>query len=357
MVVAGASGVVGLAALEAFSAAGGWDVVGVARRPPQVDGAVTVALDLTDEAACRGFADAHGDTTHVVYAALFEKTGLVPGWHEADQMQRNLMMLRNLLDPLASSAGLEHVSLLQGTKAYGVHLHPVAVPARERWPRDPHENFYWLQEDHVRELQRSGSWACTVFRPQVVMGGALGSNMNPIAALGAYGALLREAGEPLHFPAQPWQFVFEAVDADLLARALLWAATAPTARNETFNVTNGDVMTWPNVWPTIAAALGMAPGDVRPISFEAEQAAWQASWAALVDRHGLAAPASLEAFVGQSLTYLDFLMAVGADAPPPPALVSTVKLRQAGFGDCADTEDMFRRWVGRLQQERLLPAP
>ena len=67
----------------------------------------------------------------------------------------NLTMLRNLLDAAARARRrLRHVSLLQGTKAYGAHLHPIPVPARERCPRDPHDNFYWLQEDHVRERRR-----------------------------------------------------------------------------------------------------------------------------------------------------------------------------------------------------------
>ena len=50
-------------------------------------------------------------------------------------MDTNLQMLQNLLEPLLASAkGLKHVSLLQGTKAYGVHLHPIPIPARERFP-------------------------------------------------------------------------------------------------------------------------------------------------------------------------------------------------------------------------------
>ena len=100
-----------------------------------------------------GFAD----VTHVVYTAVYELPGLVPGWSERDQMDTNLAMLRNLMDPLAAAAsGLQHVSLLQGTKAYGVHLHPIPIPARERFARDQHENFYWLQEDYVRESRPPG---------------------------------------------------------------------------------------------------------------------------------------------------------------------------------------------------------
>ncbi len=71
--------------------------------------------------------------THLVYAALFEKPGLVAGWRERDQMETNLQMFRNILDPLTDHAsGLEHVTLLQGTKAYGAHVATMTVPGRER---------------------------------------------------------------------------------------------------------------------------------------------------------------------------------------------------------------------------------
>jgi hypothetical protein len=35
--------------------------------------------------------------------------------------------------------------------------------------------------------------------------------------------------------------------------------------------------------------------------------------------------------------------------------VSTIKLRQAGFQDCIDTQDMLRKWFKRFQDARLLP--
>ena len=40
----------------------------------------------------------------------------------------------------------------------------------------------------------------------------------------------------------------------------------------------------------------------------------------------------------------------------PPSLVSTIKLRQAGFGDCFDTEDSLRYWFDRMREDRILPA-
>ena len=46
----------------------------------------------------------------------------------------------------------------------------------------------------------------------------------------------------------------------------------------------------------------------------------------------------------------------GKTAPLPPVIMSSVKIRQAGFNGCIDTEDMFRKWFGQLQSRGLLPS-
>jgi len=48
--------------------------------------------------------------SHLVYTAVFEKPGLIAGWTDDDQMQPNLAMLRNLLEPLAGDEALEQVT-------------------------------------------------------------------------------------------------------------------------------------------------------------------------------------------------------------------------------------------------------
>jgi nucleoside-diphosphate-sugar epimerase len=357
MLVAGASGLVGYAAVQHFAQDKNWDVVGISRRiPAGLEDATIVSVDLQNKAQCTEVFSKMHDVTHVIYAALYEKPGLVQGWRERDQMETNLAMLDNLFAPLEKVAkNLQHVSLLQGTKAYGVHLAPFPVPARERWPRHQHENFYWLQEDYLRERQKGKAWHWTVWRPQLILGESLGSQMNVIPALGVYAALRREAGLPLSYPGGP-SFVLEAIDADILARACAWAATSTTSHNEIFNITNGDVFAWPNVWPAIADALGMEVGPPEPCSLAEEMPQHEAEWAAIVRRYGLRSPTSLRDFVGQSFIVADFSFGFGSqDASPPPMLVSTIKLRQAGFHECMDTEDCFQKWFRRFQELHWLP--
>ena len=357
--IVGATGVVGQACLRHFASLPGWNAIGVARRaiaPPP--GAQALQLDLQDGAACAAALGARDDITHVVYAAVYEQPGgLVGGWRDQEQMRINLAMLRNVVEPLDRPGGaLRHVTIMQGGKAYGVHIHPqIAVPARERWPRDAHENFYWLQEDFLRERQaQSGAWHFTILRPRIVFGDALGSHMNPIPAIGVYAWLRHEQGLPLAYPGGPPR-VNQAIDADLIAQACAWAAESPNARGETFNLDNGDVFIWQNVWPAIANALGMAAGAPEPQSLAALLPAQQPAWERIVDKYRLAAPRDLAAFIGQGAAYADFQMNHGREGPLAPVIMSSVKIRQAGFHACMDTEDMFRKWFGRLQERRLLP--
>jgi len=364
--IAGASGLVGHAAIERFASIGGWDVIGVSRRlPADLSGATLLALDLMDAGACRAAAkECFRGVTHVVYAALYEMPGLFRGWIEEEQIARNGTMCRNLFEPLFDVApNLRHVSLLHGTKAYGIH-HPaigprgVKNPLRECEPRAEHPNFYWVQEDYLREKQRAHPFALTVFRPTVIYGDAWGNNMNPMPVIAAYAALQREAGEPLYFPGREgFPVLREAVDADLVASALSWAATSENARDATFNLTNGDVFLWENAWPAIAAELGMQPGEPRRTSLAETLPRRQAEWAALVAKYNLAAPPDILEFLGpNSLVYTDMLLA-GAAQPSNPVLNSTIAARKAGFPDCIDSEDMFRKWIRRFVEKRLIPPP
>jgi nucleoside-diphosphate-sugar epimerase len=356
VLVAGASGLVGAAAVERFLA-DGWDVIAVSRRRPEVDSARSfqhLAIDLRDEASSAQAVESLGGVTHVVYAAVFEKPGLVRGWFEHDQMETNEAMLRNLMEPLTRVAtGLEHVSLLQGTKAYGAHVHPMRVPGRERQPRDAHENFYWLQEDYLRAKAASDGWAFTIWRPQLIVGPNYGVVMNVPPIIGAYAAICREVGRPFSFPGGASN-VWEAVDTRLVANALAWGANAPAAAGETFNLTNGEVFEWRDMWPAMADVLGVDMGPDEPLRMASFLPSQADVWDAIVTKHGLR-PIAMADLLGESHHYADLCFAYGEIDRRPPTFVSTVKVKQAGFTDTMDTEESFCHWLQVLIDRKVLP--
>ncbi len=356
ILIAGASGVVGSSAIEAFASAG-WEVVGISRRMPelQASGAVThIPVDLTDRAAATATLSELNDVSHVVFAAVSEVPGLISGWFDETQMQLNLAMLQNCLEPLiAGKSRLKHVSIMQGTKAYGLHIHPLDIPARERSPRDPHANFYWLQEDYLSERAADIGFDYTIMRPPMVMGGAYGAVMNVAPVLGVYAAICREEGLSFGFPGGA-SYVTEALDARLLGEALVWAAQASAARNQHFNITNGDVFEWRTVWPAIADALGVEGGPDTPLSLATLLPTKADRWMEIVRKHQLR-PLSMETLLGESHFVTDFLFGYGLDVAPPPAFISTIKLRQAGFTKVCDTEEMFRFWLSSFIERRIIP--
>ena len=357
ILIAGATGLVGYACLKHFASHKDCDVIALSRRrPDEAFGARWLPIDLTDAATCAKLGPELAGVTHLVYAALHERPGLVAGWQEEEQIRTNDLMLKNLFGPLERAApGLRHVALLQGTKAYGVHVRRLTVPAREN-RSEMHEqaNFYWNQERYLRTQQAGKAWHWSILRPVLIVGASVGSAMNVIPALGVYAAMMRHAGKKtLDYPGGVGR-VAQAVDADLLARAIAWSGESEKARNEIFNVTNGDVFVWPNVWPAIADALGFEPGAPVPLSLDREIRPQEAAWAEIRAAHGLES-GTLKDFVGLSFEYADYTMGYGRDKPGPPAIVSTIKLMQAGFCEVIDTEAMFRKAFAEMQAKRLLP--
>lgn len=353
LIVVGALGVVGRAVMERFAARPDMQAVGLARRTPDfARDATWISADLRDAQATREALAAHADATHVVYAALNEQTDLIRGWRDPENAALNNRMLANTLEALRG-APLRHVTLLQGTKAYGVHTgRPMRVPARERDAVRDHPNFYFDQEDMVAARAREAGFGWTIFRPQIVLGVALGSAMNPVAALGAYAMIARELGRPLSYPGHP-HLLTECTDARLIAAAIEWAWNEPRANGEAFNVANGDVVVWQTFFPRLAAWAGIPMGEPSGLRLADEMPAHAQLWSGIARREGLRV-ADLDALLGLSWQYADATFASRRPFPVPP-LVSTIKLRQFGFGGCIDTEESIIQHLEAMQALGYLP--
>ncbi|HEY4094453.1 MAG TPA: SDR family oxidoreductase [Baekduia sp.] len=355
VLVVGGLGLVGRATVEVLTEMGDTEVIGLSRRVPDEElTARWVTADLADREALRAGLQEAGPITHVVYAALYEKPQLAAGWLEPDHIARNTLMLGNLLDVLReTSPELAHLSLLQGTKAYGLHLGPIKIPAKETELRHIPPNFYWSQEDLVRERAAADGWTWSVWRPQMVSGIATGSPMNGMSGLALYPLICKELGVPARLPGWP-DYILEATDTRLMARAFRWAMDAPTAANQIFNITNGDFFAWKNVWPAICDYFGVEPGYPQPTPLEIMMADKAPVWDRIVARHGLR-PTPYDD-ISPNWQFMDFVFCYAAPSTPPPSLFSTIKLRQAGFTDCIDTEDMFVELFDEMRRRRLIPA-
>ncbi|KAK3080423.1 hypothetical protein LTS18_001514 [Coniosporium uncinatum] len=353
VLITGATGLVGRACMHHY-ASQGYKTTAVSRRtPPTTYGASFLSVDLSSASACSA-AFAHlTDVTQIVFAALHEEPDLVSGWTSPAHVERNAAMLRNCVEAVApQNPGLRNVTILQGPKAYGVHVHPVRPGAREDRDEDREiPNFYWAQQDYLAERQRNQSWSWTVLRPALVIGMCVGGAMNLIATLGVYGAVLKERGEKLHWPGKGEAGMYQVTDTDVIAKACEWAGKSDEARNQVFNLENGEFMGLKDYWPVVAECLGMEVGEERPFSFTKDMPAMKEEWDKIRKGHELQAP-DQEKYLGQSLQFSDFIC---ARSPGNPSAMSTVKIRQAGFNETLYSDEMLRKWFKMYQDERLLP--
>ena len=258
------------------------------------------------------------------------------------------------MDPLIEHHPIEHVTLLQGTKAYGAAVQPMRIPGRESQQRVEPPNFYWLQEDYIRDLSLKGAFNFTILRPQLIVGPNHGVVMNLPPIIGAYAALRQQEGKPFSFPGGT-DWVWEAVDARLVGDACLWAATNQVANGETYNLTNGEVFSWRDMWPALAHALGVTSGPDEPMDMAAYMEGKSGAWAELVVEYDLA-KVSLPDLIGESHHYANLCFNVGGEHAPAPTYLSTIKIKQAGFTDTYDSEASFCHWLQDLQRRRIIPS-
>jgi len=344
--IAGAGGAASKRLIEVLLADPDWSVVALARTPRKsADRLRWVAADLFDREACaRALTGARG-ITHIFYTARAKhgETGV-------ESVPDNVAMLRNVVDAIEPIAiGLEHVHLVQGTKYYGMHLGPFRTPAREDDPRPEFPNFYYDQQDLLVERSLGKAWAWSASRPTFIYDFAPERGRNGVAVIGAYAALCRELGLPLDFPGSAAGFDAQRdlTDASLLARAMKFIAVTPACRNEAFNVTNGDVVSWRALWPRIASFYEMSPGRVRPFSLHEWSRDKQPAWDRIVAKHGLVA-ARLDEVADWA--FADFHWAQGYDVVSSPD-----KLQRAGFAETIDSGAMLLAHLQRYREAKILP--
>lgn len=345
VLVAGSGGVIGSSVIRE-SVAQGVPVTGVSRRSPAggTPGWRHFAADLLVPEQARSALTA-ADPTRLVFAAYIE------GGDETERIAVNSRLLRNTLDAARQTgAPLRHVTLYQGMKYYGAHLGAFKTPAWEDDPRLTTPHFYYAQQDLLAERAAEDGFGYTVLRPEGVWGYAQGTPMNLLMAIAAYVAVSRELGLPLRFPGPRTTYqdvIYQSTDAQLLARATLWAGQTPSARNQVFNITNGDVYRWSHMWAAIAAHYGMAVAEPLPLQLADGMPSYHGLWDKIVHDHDLV-PTHWQDLV--DWRFADFIFSSTWDN-----ISSTIKIRQAGFGECFDSITRMLDLLDDLARKRIVP--
>ncbi|WP_343611963.1 SDR family oxidoreductase [Novosphingobium sp.] len=347
--VVGTSGIVGGATAHLLVEQG-WSVLGLARNPAAQGGVTPIAADLQDFA---GLAAAlAGCKPDAVFIATWSRQA-----NEAENIRVNAAMVRNLLDALRPAGNVRHVALVTGLKhylgpfeAYGKGVLP-QTPFREEQGRLEVDNFYYAQEDEVFAAAARDGFGWSVHRPHTVIGKAVGNAMNMGTTLATYATLCRETGRPFRFPgsAAQWHGLTDMTDARLLARHLLWATQTAAARDQAFNVVNGDVFRWSWMWGRIADWFGLTPapfdGTVSPL--EVQMAQDVPVWRAIAAREGL---------VEGDLSRLASPWHTDADLGRPIEVVTDMgKSRKLGFTAYQATDEAFFDLFAQLRTDRLIP--
>jgi len=343
--VVGARGVIGTNLVEHLASLPDWRVVGLSRRGGvDADHVRHVAVDLLDPDDTRLKVSPLTEVTHLFYVAYQDR----PTW--AELVAPNLAMLVNVVEavePVAS--GLQHISLMQGYKVYGAHLGPFKTPAREDDPPHLPPEFNVDQQRFLEDRQRGKAWTWSALRPSVVGGVALGNPMNLAVAIGVYASMSKELGVPLRFPGKPGAYdsLLEMTDAGLLAEATVWAATSPAAANQAFNITNGDLFRWNELWPKLARWFGLEVAPPLTMSLQDVMADKEPLWKDLQVTHGLVDTPYAEV---SSWGFADFVFGWDYDF-----FADASKSRRAGFHTYVDTEAMFVGIFESLRRDRIIP--
>lgn len=344
-VIAGASGLIGRRLAEHLEQTGQWNVVRLSRtaRAVHTEGKHWVGVDLADAADCKAKLGDLKDISHIFYAARSDHPEGMP-----EPVERNTDMLSNLVDALEHSSPLQHVHAIHGSKYYGHMQGPVPVPITEDAPRGKLDNYYFHQEDFLKQRSAGARWTWSTTRPHCFCDPAADTPRSIGLVIAVYAAIRRELDEPFDFPGTETAFTVRTqfTDLRLLARALAWMTTEPRCANQAFNVVNGDTPTWQQLWAGYADYFGLEPGRPAQFSLAGYLADKEEVWSAIARKHGLTHMPLHQLCLP---AYGDYQF-----RPQWEVFSSMAKARALGFAESLDSARMFRQQFDHYRAAKII---
>ncbi|GAB2701513.1 SDR family oxidoreductase [Mucilaginibacter koreensis] len=349
--VVGASGITGSNLAEKLIEKG-WTTYGLARNPnTDIKNLQPIAADLLNAESLQQALE-NIKPTHVFITSWMRNET------EAENIRVNSLMVRNLLNALSPQKSVQHVALVTGLKHYLGPFEAYAkagtlpeTPVREEHPRLDIENFYYAQEDEVYAAAKRDGFTWSIHRPHTVIGKAVGNAMNMGTTLAVYASICKETGRSFQFPGSEaqWNGLSDVTDARILAEQLIWASTTDAAKNQAFNITNGEVFRWKWLWQKLAdwfeiEAAGF-DGTIHPL--EAELAGDGELWKSMAVKYQLK-ESDFNRLASAWHTDLDL-------GRPIEVMTDMSKSRKMGFTLYQDTRESFFSLFEQLKAEHLIP--
>ncbi len=349
--VVGATGIAGRGVSQELVNIGA-EVYGLSRKAEGiVDGVRHVAADLRDAAGLKA-AIAGLKPTHVYFTTWSRQNS------EEENIKVNAGSVRALLEAVAPAKSVKHVALVTGLKHYLGPFDAYArsgtlptTPFREDQPRLDVANFYYNQEDEVYAAAKRDGFTWSVHRPHTIIGKAIGNAMNMGSTLAAYASICKELGRPFKFPgsAAQWNGLSDMTDTRVLGKQLVWASTSDLAKNEAYNIVNGDIFRWSWMWPRLAKWFGVewAGFEGQPMPLEAQMADDAVVWKQMAEKYGLVEP-DLARVASPWHTDLDM-------GRPIEVMTDMARSRKLGFLVYQNTEEAFQDLFATLRADKIIP--
>jgi len=349
--VVGATGITG-SNLAQELVNNGWTTYGLSRNPnSNIEGLIPVKADLLNEENLTTALE-NILPTHIFFTTWMRNDT------EEDNIKVNSALVRNLLKILSPKRSIRHVALVTGLKHYLGPFEAYAnagtlpeTPLREEQPRLEYPNFYYAQEDAVYEAAERDKFTWSIHRPHTVIGYAVGNLMNMGVTLAIYGSICRETGRKFIFPgsAAQWNGLSDVTDARILAKQLLWASTTEAAKNQAFNITNGDVFRWKWLWEKIADYFKIEfegfQTEMRPLEKKLEND--DKLWNSIAEKYQLKEK-NLSRIASAWHTDLDL-------GRPIEVMTDMSKSRKLGFTAYQSTLYSFTDLFEKLKSEAVIP--
>ncbi|KAL2537314.1 3-oxo-Delta-4 [Forsythia ovata] len=359
--IIGVTGIVGNSLAEILplrnTPGGPWKVYGVARRPRpswNVDHPVQyIQCDILDIEDTRSKLSTLSDVTHLFYVTWASKST------EIENCQVNGQMFNNVLNTIIPNCpNLKHICLQTGLKHY---LGPFELmgkvvphdpPFHEDLPRLNVPNFYYTLEDILfEEVKKKQGLTWSIHRPGNIFGFSPYSMMNIVCTLCVYAAICKHEGVPLKFPGSKaaWDGYSVCSDADLIAEQEIWSAVDPNAKNEAFNVNNGDVFKWKHFWMVFAEQFGVEPGELdesSKLSLTEMMKDKGPVWDEIVKKNELVATKLEDVGIWWFADYV-----LGREC----MLDIMNKSKEHGFVGFRDSKKAFVSWINMVKAHKIVP--